>query len=128
MNYKQAFDKITEAYIKGEIKPFDNHFCFCGSLANNRSVWQSESTNGYSVFEFKKMEEALLDTISKQCFGINTWISDLQHFTQDYEACQNYEDALFAGMSAALDVLKQIHIERGEVIDEVPVFAKRELV
>jgi hypothetical protein len=38
-----------------------------------------------------------------------------------------YEDELFAGMCAAIDVLKQVHIEHGEVIDEVPVFEKRVL-
>lgn len=37
----------------------------------------------------------------------------------------DYENKLFNGMVAALEVLKQIHIEHGEVIDEEPVFTKR---
>ncbi len=39
-----------------------------------------------------------------------------------------FEDQLFSGMVAAIEVLKQIHIERGEVIeDDNYGFKKREL-
>ena len=37
------------------------------------------------------------------------------------------EDKLFEGMCAALEVLKQIHKERGEDVDSVPEFKKRKL-
>lgn len=66
------------------------------------------------------MEFALVYTVNENK-GNNDYDPKKHPYNEQYEA------ALFAGMSAALDVLKQIHIERGEVIDEVPVFTKRQL-
>lgn len=116
MTYKQAFDKITEAYIKGEIVPMETKFCFCGTLCNNGTAWISpngcrEENLPYTWKEFSNMEYKLLMTII-QCGGDNR---------------NPTEEALFQGMCAALEVLKQIHISRGENVDEVP-FVKRELV
>lgn len=120
LTYKQAEDRIFKAYFKDEIQPYNPDFCFCGSLCDNKRDWYSKAAYaigwhfdfyGYSGSDFYKMEFALLDRISE--------IS---------ENDENYEDALFEGMSAALDVLKQIHLERGEIIDEpIETFKKREL-
>lgn len=119
MNYKQAFDKITEAYIRGEIQPFSPEFCFCGTLCGGREWYRGVRFplvvnqfphSGYSGLELGTMEKALLDEV---------W--------DVLERSEQYEEKLFSGMSAALDVLKQIHIERGEIIDEVPEFTKRAL-
>jgi len=122
LTHKQAYDKIIDAYFKDEIQPYDAKFCFCGTLAENSYDWHNRSSNifeeikhrdykYYKGVDYARMEHALLSNIN----GLPNYHSD-------------YETALFSAMSAALDVLKQIHIERGEVIDEVPVFTKRELV
>lgn len=134
MTYNEAYLKIIDAYFRDEIKPLDAKFCFCGTLSPTKAGWRDgfyQFSRGekvpeferhtynhyqpYTLSEYKRMEWALID-------GKNTY------------RCHKYpnldcdsEAALFAGMSAALDVLKQIHIERGEVIDEVPVFTKRQL-
>lgn len=120
--YREAFDLITEAYIKGEIEPGDPKFCFCGTLCNNTERWFNSfgvvhnDSHGYTGRELYAMENALFT-------GIETIVD--WRFNEDHP---QYEDALFAGMTAALEVLKQIHIERGEVIDsDVPVFTKRQL-
>ena len=126
LTYKQAFDKITEAYIKDEIQPFRNEFCFCGTLADGSAGWRHRNINGYSVLEFVKMEDALLNTISANTGGGPSWFRALI-CTSDMVEHSNYEDAIFLGMCAALEVLKQIHIERGEIIDETPTFTKRQL-
>jgi len=126
--YQQQFDKITEAYIKGEIKPYEPCFCFCGTLCNNESSWflssrgEGNGAGGYSHKELKRMESALVYTIDKQTVNHGCKF----HLPETVEPHPNYENALFNGMVAALEVLKQIHIERGEVIDEVPAFKKRE--
>lgn len=122
MTYKQAFDKITEAYIKGEIEPLDPNFCFCGTLCNNETHWYGafDVHNDYGFYkgkEYTKMEAALFSGI--QAAGVSDIIRGYLH--------PKYEDALFAGMCAALEVLKQIHRDRGEVIDEMP-FVKRQIV
>lgn len=120
LTYDQAYSKIIDAYFKDEIRPTDAKFCFCGTLANGDG-WTHKEINGYTGRHFKRMEAALLDA-----FGVvrpDGW----SRFHQ-IEHGGNYEDVLFAGMSAALDVLKQIHIDRGEIIDEPQTqFKKREL-
>lgn len=128
MKYREAYDKIIDAYFKDEIRPFDAEYCFCGTLCGNSSKWiESGISNelgdpnrcvnfaGYSSTEWAQMEFALCKTV--------------QTMTRPNRERSGpiYEDALFNGMSAALDVLKQIHIERGEVIDEPQPFIKREL-
>jgi hypothetical protein len=124
LTYSQAYDKIIHAYFRDEIKPLDARFCFCGTLCNNSEGWVLDTVGRkhrdfgqYKGDEYVRMERALLDAIKSTSNGYST------KKTNPAE----YEDALFAGMCAALEVLKQIHIERGEVIDEVPVFTKRDL-
>lgn len=121
LTYKQSYDKIIDAYFKDEIQPFNPEFCFCGTLCDGSNWFNGVSYpevmehcpySGYTGLQLGIMGKSLLDRVW------NVPTSD-----------ESYEDELFAGMSAALDVLKQIHIERGEVIDEdIPAFTKRELV
>lgn len=118
--FKEQFDKITEAYIKGEIKPYDASFCFCGTLCNNTRMWQISRNlahndwGGYVGNDFIRMENALLITIENE-FPQAHWL-DIP------------EDVLFEGMCAALEVLKEIHREKGENIEQQFEFKKRELV
>lgn len=132
LTYRQAFDKITEAYIRGEIIPVDSNFCFCGTLSPNRGEWNQlcgfsygnpkpdflsfkyKNEEPYTLWEYKQMEWALINNKNEYAMKNNV----------DYAG----EDALFAGMCAALEVLKEIHRARGEDVDEVPVFTKRELL
>lgn len=124
LTYKEAYDKIIEAYFKDEIEPLDPKFCFCGTLCNNDATWFGNSLsiqgritnfdyrdfNGYTKEQFVEMEAALLKHTSFLRYD------DI-----------DYENALFNGMCAALDVLKQIHKERGEDVDGVQEFTKRRL-
>lgn len=125
MTYNEAYNKIIEAYFKDEIRPMSTQFCFCGTLAVNvkednfgHEYWDDER---YSRKEYSKMEEALMIGLEAQ-YVDGGWLI----YSVD-KTDANYEEKLFKGMSMALDVLKQIHIERGEVIDEVPEFTKRNL-
>lgn len=134
LTYPEAYNKIIEAYFKDEIKPYDAEFCFCGTLAYNpesqfdrsKDFWENHN---YSNKELDLMESALLNTIKDQTIGGN----DIYFMGMGIERTPiithpNYENALFAGMSAALDVLKEIHRSRGENVDEdIPAFTKREL-
>lgn len=128
--YQQQFDKITEAYIRDEIKPLSKLFCFCGTLSND---WMKGDKN-YSYKEYADMEEALFSTIPEiEYMGKGTLstskfaasIGLLDFLDEPEKQIPNYEDKLFSGMVAALEVLKQIHIERGEVIDTPPQFIQR---
>ena len=114
LTYKQAYDKIIEAYFKDEIKPLDPKFCFCGNLCDKTDHWYGgiendyQPSHGYTATELMDMEAALLE---------------VSFFANPID-----EEKLFAGMSAALDVLKEIHRSRGENVDELPVLTKRVLI
>jgi len=124
--FKQAFDKITEAYIKGDIQPYHVDFCFCGTLASRRGI--SWDTSIYSFAQLSAMEFALLEEIRAQTMGgpdmyfrTGNGISRESVFNHP-----RYEQALFDGMVKALDVLRKIHISRGEDVEAFE-FKKREL-
>ncbi len=125
--FSEQRDKIIQAYFKDEIQPFNNNFCFCGTLAGNTGAWHTCEIDGYKLTDFGRMEDALLNTITFKLFGFKDWRKDW-HSSDDTTKDHRYEDVLFSGMSTALDVLKQIHIEHGEVIEEDIPFVKRELV
>lgn len=143
LTYQQAYDRIITAYFKGEIEPYNKQFCFCGTLA-----WQARRYNNswaHSIYDYsdlKKMEGALLLTISEEMTSFipqmkdNKYANMVEDIGMPYtnslrevlKKHPKYEDALFKGMCAALEVLKQIHRSRGENVDEyIPEFKKREL-
>lgn len=145
MTYKEAYNKIIDAYFRDEIKPMDMKFCFCGTLCDGvikrfnsdlrfRNDWfERWVSKDYTYHQLKIMEEALLTPL----IGFYVYKVNERHGTQwafindtpiEVEKTQEYENGLFAGICAALDVLKQIHKERGEDIDDVPIFKKRQLL
>lgn len=122
LTYKEAKEKIFDAYFKDEIQPFNTCFCFCGTLCDNNSSWYNfhaglhcdgmllqthYPSHGYSGEELKRMEYALLRELPIDR--------------------NNYEVKLFEGMCSALEVLKEIHKSRGENVDEEIPFVKRDL-
>ncbi len=134
--YREQYDKIIQAYFRDEIQPYNRQFCFCGTLGYMKgdifsSRWDYQL---YHQLEYANMERALLTIIRNETIGAN----GSQSIFIDGEECsilrtvianhKNYETALFNGMCAALEVLKEIHISRGEKIDEdIPQFTKRNL-
>lgn len=120
LTYKQAFDKITEAYIKDELNPMNGEFCFCGTLAGGRRWRYGEGD--YSPEEYGEMEGPLLRGL----------MADVHYYTVEgkYGIFMNKdkatEELVFKNMCNSLEVLKQIHVRRGENVEETPIFIKRE--
>lgn len=134
LTYKEAYDKIIQAYFNDEIKPFDGEFCFCGTLNNGNHRWTTQKvcSTGYKGHELYNMETALYKSLQRCGLVIREKYGNTNVNLVEYWEVVNkhpvYEDALFEGMSCALEVLRQIHIERGEnVDDDIPVFTKRKL-
>lgn len=121
MTYKQARDKIIEAYFKNEINPMDVSFCFCGTLAGGAG-WRRGDEN-YTPIDYMRMEHALLKPLT-----VNDYTISKGKFRWIMKENNETEERVFKGMSDALDVLRQIHIDRGEDVDKVEVFEKRKLV
>lgn len=129
LTYRQAYDKIIEAYFKDQISPMKENFCFCGTLCGNRTSWSTSAFrpyfHNYSYEEYGNMEKALFSVWPQI-----TWFDNANVHVAgiDITVRWDYEEKLFQGMSAALDVLKEIHRSRGENVDEdIPAFTKREL-
>lgn len=128
LTYKKAYDKIIQAYFRDEIKPMSAEFCFCGTLAPD-SMWGScfrkEKNNyPYSIEEYQRMEEPLLLSIGASKSGITgNWAVNWYKLHR----IPNYEDKIFKGMCESLEVLKEIHRERGENVDDLPPLTKRQL-
>jgi hypothetical protein len=118
MTYQEAYDLIIEAYFKDEIRPLDAKFCFCGTLAGNNIKWfvsprtKHNDFGNYKGIEYVRMEDALLGAMKNVIFN---------------RSSPFYEEFLFEGMCAALEVLKDIHRSRGEDVDCRPALKKRKL-
>jgi len=133
LTYQQAYDKIIQAYFNDEIQPYNSDFCFCGTLADgadNWCRWSDVTKSQYTAKQYSLMEIGLLGTISNimgehipemrdNVFANSTDKTDYGSLRKQLEAHEKFEDALFQGMCAALEVLKQIHKERGEDVDNI---------
>lgn len=138
LSYRQAYDKILAAYFKDEIKPYDMQFCFCGTLAwagsrGDGTWWKQDD---YDMSELKEMEKPLLEIVRNETVGSDacpiyasvSGATETDRLRNKIKNHHNYETALFNGMCKSLEILRQIHIDRGENVDEdTPAFTKREL-
>lgn len=139
LTYKEAYDKIIQAYFNDEIKPYDSNYCFCGTLApevysamkvknwNNHDGLFDQSLHFYSFKEYRMMERALFEKLRADSGCVNATGGVIINADRIEKYHMEYEDALFEGMCAALDVLKEIHHSRGENVDDLPVLTKRNL-
>lgn len=123
--YKQQFDKLTEAYIKGEVNPMDRCACFVGNLLGGKN-WNDiiDRQGFYTADEIGNIEWEFMFNSTKQKLGVRCW---LRNFGDNPLAVPSAEDEqiLFESFSHTLEVLKQIHISKGEIIDAAPEFKKR---
>lgn len=116
LSYRQAYDLIIDAYFKDEIKPRDMQFCICGTLHGSREWSRNKDIPEapYTANEYFKIEDALFVPLYERPGFVR-------------RGTEKYEKFLFEGMCAALEVLKEIHCNRGENVDEETPFKKREL-
>jgi hypothetical protein len=133
--FKEQEDKIIQAYFKDEIKPFDAKFCFCGTLAPN-TTWKYKTSrigkHVYTEIEYRRMEGALFSQFPGVLYkdlGIISFPGNYRMGSELYifDNKERFEDLLFTGMVAALEVLKSIHIEHGQQIEEPILLTKRVL-
>lgn len=111
--------KIIDAYMSNDLDPYNNIFCMCGILTDFENSWKQErhqsnfkDRHPYTANEYLRIESSLF-------FGI-------------FEIDKEYRnppspDALFNGMLKGLEVLKNIHQEKGEIID-IPVTPEKRIL
>lgn len=135
--YEQQWQKITEAYLKDKIRPYDHNFCFCGTLCNGgawaRYLFERQVHNSYSIYEaadFIRMETALLrvlhNDIETPRLLYDMWMGQDGNYHPTIEH-PKYEQAVYDGMVAALEVLRQIHEAKGDPTAKSITLTKRQL-
>lgn len=135
--FKEQFDKIITAYFKGTLKPFSQCNCFVGNLLNNNKQWAKCRHLGGDTEEIIERIRAkdknysfAESNIKKESNGLYNRFDIIRlekNFLLTYIRNGKNEEALFEAMSSTLDVLKEIHRSKGEVIEEI-VVEKRKLV
>ena len=124
--YEQQRQKIIDAYFKNEIRPMSPQFCFCGALSPDSNWDKANEKYPYTVEEYARMEGGLLKPLNRYGLLFRNVTKPFTDMVTEFH--EEYEEKLFIGMCAALDVLKEIHRERGENVDELPALTKRVLV
>jgi len=146
--YLEMYNKIVGAYMRNELNPFKPCACFIGNMLNGKSGWacaRSFDENGrghkeiyffseetikqsnlaleevnsfYTIEDIIYLEDLFLNTLH------NKWI---KMYPFEVKMLHDYEDRLFRAMEVTLEALKELHIEKGEVVEN-PIFTKRQLV
>lgn len=127
-SYETQKEKIIQAYFKDEIRIYEASFCFCGTLSPDYDWSAQEITKReypYTIDEYGRMEEAMFSTFPFN--GGRRGICSASDSNRVYPETKGYEEYLFSGMCAALDVLKSIHKEHGQIISEDIPLTKRKL-
>lgn len=133
--FKEQSEKIIQAYLKCEIYPGDACACFVGNLLNNKVEW----IDGRHSFEYGKVEpHEYMRATAIKCINLESnslyTLQDILKLEENFmirvsmKYAGSYEDRLFNSMISTLEMLKQIHISKGEVIEDEITLQKRELV
>lgn len=148
LTFKEAFDRITTAYLNNELHPYDNCACFVGNLLNGDELWSCCRYNygiagkvcnvdeeeyqqdihlirgsGYTPSEIMYMENNFLTIIDE-----NTYHSlKKDGYISVGDDHPDYENALFLAMDSTLEILKSIHQSKGENVDTSVSFSKRKM-
>lgn len=146
ITFQEQYNKITKAYYKNELNPMDGCACFIGTLLNNDNSWEAvrlcDTRLGYFYESFKitmmynekletwvTKEEAIIfiTKTSENLYSVKNIIDMENNFLGIWDKGNKTEDSLFKAMESTLEMLKEIHISKGEVIQDYN-FTKRELV
>ena len=138
-SYSQQFNKLTEAYISEKVQPLSPCACFVGNLLNNTSDWILAKQCINNLFPFDSMfYKQAKSSIIKESNGLYTveeiimlerlFMVVTNCFNKEERSPEQCENRLFEAFEKTLDLLKQLHIQKGEIIYEVPVFKKRVLI
>lgn len=147
IRFIDQYNKIVNAYMQNKLNPSICEACFVGNLLNNNGKWgfgrlvtngsttdplitnidktialaclMQEASGFYTMAEIAKIEQVFLGTLS-ETGKYNIDLSD--------HKSPRYEERLFKAMEVTLEHLKALHIAKGEIIEDNPIFSKRELV
>jgi len=149
ISFLTQYNKIVNAYMQNKLNPLNCTACFVGNLLNNNMEWMfsralkfgngqeegpwkeeqkqravacimQEGGGMYTMSEIVKIENLFLRTMDEGTGDVAS-----KKFWKD---SKGYEERLFKAMEVTLEHLKKLHESKGEVIEDNPIFSKRELV
>lgn len=153
--FREQFEKIVGAYLHDELNPWSGCGCFIGNLLNRETAWQGIRKNtglgreaGFSLCNpsdyksiGKQYFEIAIACVAKEGCGLYTpqqiidmennflyahgQLKDNTKWMNKFERVEN-EKRTFAAMESTLLMLKKIHEDSGEMVEDYS-FTKREL-
>lgn len=147
--YKEQYDKIVRAYLRNELEPFENCACFIGNLLNGTTMWSvgrkasilRETTRSVITGSIKthligvpvcEVDSGACLRIAKisvkaESHGLYEFADIMameQNFLftylKDREDWLSADDSLFHALYSTLEMLRLIHISKGEDVDAIP--------
>lgn len=131
--FKEQSEKIIQAYLKCEIYPLNPCACFVGNLLNNKKEWiEGRSASNCGMVNSNKIQQfvaiACINQESNNLYTLQEILELEKNFMVGCSIGGSYENAIFNAMISTLEMLKQIHISKGEVIEDEITLQKREVV
>ena len=133
--FREQFDKLVKAYLEDRVRPKDPCACFVGNLLNGSTAWtraRAMSTDG--EFRRKSVCEKTRYDVQRsiRLNSDNTYTTNEIYtleilFMKMWEDGGKNEDSLFDAFEKTLLKLRQIHENKGEIMEDYT-FQKRELV
>lgn len=143
--YAEQYEKIVQAYLKEQLQPFIECACFIGNLLNGKREWsrarRPDTPHVHREFEeFVSPDLVLIPSVGPNVsiglhcikeegggmYEVKDIIAMEQNFLRIYNKGDKSEDALFEAMCSTLEMLRQVHIDKGEIVESIPL-KKREL-
>ena len=128
--FRESYDKIVNAYLRDELKYKNSCACFVGNLLNNSYQWGTCKYKGaLAEGPFTKEE---LDTVRRESNGfyneddIKSLECNFMTLMSGADYSKDFEHKLYNAMESTLLLLKEIHIAKGEVVEDY-IFTKRKL-
>lgn len=132
--YREQYDKIVDAYIKDKLKPWDCIACFIGNLLNGKDDWahgrtMTRGTNNVLVCDISindarvQLAQQCVDDESNGLYSLREICALEENFLNyisplGIDGCS--EQQLFEAMCSTLEMLRLIHISKGEDVDAIP--------
>lgn len=142
--YKEQHDKVMRAYMTGALIPRRVDACFIGNLFHGASHWSEgrriTMTNRKLFGLIKPKVRMRIDSHNSFSYGIATSVVDFYsgglytyeevlalelRFMTVWHCGGRSEESLFQAMVETLDMLKELHEVKGEVIEATPITRKR---
>jgi hypothetical protein len=134
--FQQQFDKITKAYFKNKLQPFNGCACFIGNMLNGNSGWEKGRVfrphgKSRAIISFNNV----LEKESNLLYNRNDIVELENNFLKVLDYSKEYilskstytEENLYKAMESTLVMLRKMHEQKGEIVQDYS-FVKRELV